>query len=241
MIDHIVTEPCFTVGLLFRSHLTVARLFHQRNLFLLGSNEHQHTGSEITAGKRVLSEECQGLQVGHIAVEQHVRDTSVGQFLREACGLLKGRGYDNHTIELLREELPHHTGKRRIVETFVIDELQRDTEVATEISTGLRSFLNLVPVGLLLMLRQYAIEGVLLIIGKGRGVHVWLVVHLCQRLVHLLKSRLGNIRTIVEYTVDCTYRNTCAFGDILDSDILFSHFNKCFCRAKVQIIIDSTK
>ena len=196
-----MAEPSLTVGLLLGTHLTVTGLFHERNLLFFIGNEHQHTGSEIAAGKGVLSKEGQRFQVRHIGVEQYVRDASVCQFLREASRLFECGRHDDDTIELLRQELTHHAGEGGIVETLVVYVSQCDAEVTTEVGTGLSTFLYLVPVGLLLVLGQHDVKGVFFIVGEGRGIDVGLVVHLLQSLVHFVEGCFRHVRTIVQNTV----------------------------------------
>ena len=166
VVHHVVTESRLTVSLLFRTHESVARLLHQGHLFLFIGNEHQHLRCEVAAGEGVLSEEGQWLQVWHIRVEKHVGDLLLRQLLRESCRLLQGGGYDDDAIEFYSKELAHHTREGSSIETLVVHELQVDAEVPPEVGTGQCAFLNLVPVGLLLVLGQHAIEGVCLVVGQ---------------------------------------------------------------------------
>ena len=57
VIDHIMSESCFSVSLLFGANLAITRLFDKSHFFLAPRNQHQHLCSEIAASKRVLSKE----------------------------------------------------------------------------------------------------------------------------------------------------------------------------------------
>ena len=181
-----MTEACLSVGLLLGSHLTITCLFDEGNLFLTSCYQHQHLSCEITTGKRVLSEERQWLQVGHVGVEQYIGNLSLCEFFRETGCLFESGRYDDDTVDLSCQELTDHLCEGGSIETLIIDELQRDTEITTELATGLGTFFDLVPIGILFVLGQHHIEGIGLIVGECRGVHIRTIIQFFKSLIDFL-------------------------------------------------------
>ena len=87
------------------------------------------------------------------------------------------------------------------------------------------------------MLGQYDIKGIGLIVGEGRGIHVGLVVQFLERLVHLVKRLLTDVRTIVEHAVHSTCRYAGTSGDILDGNILLWHDRAIFRQRYKEFLI----
>ena len=107
-------------------------------------------------------------------------------------------------INLGCKQLASHLGECGGIETLVVDELERDTEVATELTAGHSALLNLVPISLLFVLGQYHIESILFIIRERAGVHIWSVIHLLESFVNLLESRFRHVWTVMQHTVYST-------------------------------------
>ena len=101
VIAHVVAEARLTVGLLLRAHMAVLKLFHHHDFLLFRCDEHHHAGSEIAALKRVLTEECQRLEVGQVGVEQDEGDVSIGQLVGELAGDLQLGGHHDDTVGVL--------------------------------------------------------------------------------------------------------------------------------------------
>ena len=66
MVVHIMAETYFAVHLLLARHLSVLHLFQEHYLLLVACDEHEHLGCEIAAAERVLTEERERLEVGHV-------------------------------------------------------------------------------------------------------------------------------------------------------------------------------
>ena len=105
VVLHIVTEARLTVVLLLRADVSVLELFHHHDLLFLRGDEHQHACCEIAALERVLSVECQWLQVGQVRVEQYEGDGKVGQLISELTCQLELRRHHNHAVGLCLQAL----------------------------------------------------------------------------------------------------------------------------------------
>ena len=223
VVAHIVTETGLAVLLLLRGHIPVAHLLHNHDFLLFRCNEHQHPGSKVATLERILSEERQRTQIGHIRIEQDKGYLLGMQLVGEVACQLKGRRNDDDTCRLTFQTIGSCLFKGFQIKPFIIYELNRDTKVSTMVTGSETSFLDLLPVSLRFMLRQQTIKSVGFVVCQGRGIHIWTIVHFLESLVYLLQRLLRHIGTIVEHTVHRTHRDTGSFCDIFYSYYLFSH------------------
>ena len=119
------------------------------------------------------------------------------QLVCELTSQLQRRWHHDDSVRLLLEYLVGGTHKGIRLEPLVIDHLDGDAEVTPPLAGCLCTFLNLFPIGFAGMFGNDAPEGVLLVVGQCRGIHIGLVVHLLQRLVDLLESLGADVRAIV--------------------------------------------
>ena len=68
MLLHVMPETNFTVVLLLTCHLPVLCQFHQHDVLLFMSNQHQHFCCKIAAAERVLSIKRKRMQIRQIGV-----------------------------------------------------------------------------------------------------------------------------------------------------------------------------
>ena len=178
VIPHVMPEASLTVRLLLGADVSVLELLHHHDFLLLRRDEHHHAGGEVATLEGVLTEERQRLQVGQVGVEQNEGHAALGQLIGKVTCHLQLCRHNNDAINLLCQTIGSGLDERRGVETLVVEYAQRDVEVATVLCGGLHALFYLVPVGLAVVLGDDADEGVVLVVGQRRGVHIGLIVHL---------------------------------------------------------------
>ena len=70
MVFHVMTETHFAIILLFARHFPIFGLLHQHDTFFLSGHKHQHLCGKVTTAERILTEEREGIQIGHVRVKQ---------------------------------------------------------------------------------------------------------------------------------------------------------------------------
>ena len=220
VVAHIVAESHLAVVLLFRGHLAVFHQFQQHDFLLFRGDEHEHLRSEVAALERVLSEETQRSEVGHIGVEQDERHVLLVELVGKLLCDIEFAGYDDDAVGQVAENVVGHAGKRTGVEAFVVYDFHLNVEVASCLGAFQCTFLNFLPVGLTFVFRHEECKLVGLVVSQGCRVHIGLVVDFLQHLLHLFPCRFRHIRAIVEDSVHGSYRDSREFCNVLDSDVI---------------------
>ena len=193
MVGHIVAESDLAIGLLLTRHPSVLRLFHHHNFLLARSHHHQHFRREIAAGKRILAEERQRPQVGHIRVEQHEGNVAFVELVGEAAGCVEVGRHDDQSVGFLGQNRLVASDERVGVEAFVVANSHIDVELAPCLHRLQRAFFNLDPVRLLFVFGHEHIKRATAVVGQCRGVCVGRVVQLFQCLFHLFSGWLRHV------------------------------------------------
>ena len=197
MVVHVVAESHLAVVLLLTHHLSVLGLAHQHHFFLAAGNHAEHLGCKVARAEGILSEEGKRTQVGHVGVKQDERNAEMMQLLGEfACHGKRCRHHD-HSLGSGFQNLVGNLAERGFVRTLVELDLQVDMEITALVFTFSRTFLNLFPVSLRLVLREEEIEGVLLVVSQSTSIHVWLVIHFLEGSLHLLSCGFRHVRAVV--------------------------------------------
>ena len=97
---HVMSEPCFSVLLLFAGNESIFHLFHHHDLLFVLGQQHEHACCEITAAEGVLSIERQWAQVGHITIEHHKWNAGGMQLVSKLSCHVKFGWNNNHTIRI---------------------------------------------------------------------------------------------------------------------------------------------
>ena len=137
--------------------------------------------------------------------------------------------HNDHSVGLCVEDELCLFAERVVVEALVVAEFYIDVEVAPCLHGTRGTLLNLVPIGLLLVLRQQHVEAILSVVGQCRGVGVGLVIHFGQGFLDLLACIFRYVGALVEHTVHGAHRYASPQGDVFDSYLL-RHVckTKCF-------------
>ena len=197
VVVHVMAESYLTVVLLLAHHTAILSLAHQHHFLFSAGYHAEHLGCKETGAERILSEERKRTQIGHVGVEQDERNVEMVQLLCQlACHGKRSRYHDNPRWFGF-QNLLGSIAERLFAGALVELNLQVDVEITALVFTFLRTFLNLFPVSLRLVLREEEIEGVLLVVSQCTCVHVWLVIHLLEGFLHLLTCRFRHVRAIV--------------------------------------------
>ena len=86
VVVHVMAESYLSVVLLLADHSSVFGLPHEQDFIFLCCKHHQHLGCEETGTERILAEERERTQIGHVGVEQDERDAFVVQRLGKLAG-----------------------------------------------------------------------------------------------------------------------------------------------------------
>ena len=133
------------------------------------------------------------------------------------------RNHDD-ALRLCFQNLFRHLTERILIGALVKSDFYVDMEIAAHLFTLLCTFLNLFPVSFRFVLRDEQIEGVRFVVRQCTGVHVGLVIHLLQRLLHLFTGSLGYVGALMEDSVNRSDGYASSFSNILDPDF----FGHCF-------------
>ena len=186
MVMHIVSESGLPVFLLLAGHVSVSHLLHDHDFLLLGRHHHEHPSGKISAAEGVLPVEREGFEVGHIGVEQDEGNVPFVQYVGKGSGHVESGWHHDDPVHLFLQALFGHLDKGVHMEPSVIKHLHLDIKVSS-MHTGLHgSLFYFLPIGFRGMFGNDTIEGVRLIVSQGAGIHVGLVVHLLESLLHLL-------------------------------------------------------
>ena len=220
MVVHVVAESHFAVVLLLAGHTSVLGLLHQHDLALLVSNHHQRLRGKIATRKRVLTIERKRFEVGHVGVEHDERNVLLVQLIGELTSELESGRNDDNAIGVGIHNLLTLRGKVAVVKAFVIVNQDVDMEIAASLHCLLRTLLDLFPIGFGIVLGNQHVEGVRAVVGQRRGVHVGLVIHLLESLLHFLACRFRHVGSFVQHSVNRSHGYPRAFSDVLDSDFV---------------------
>ena len=219
MLLHVFAEAYLAPFLLVRPHNAFVYLAEDDNLLrLFPGEQHQHAGGEIAASVRVLSEEGEGGLFLDVGVYIYIRYIPLCQFVRERFSVLWGGGGKQHPVRFRRQHLPGCFHEGAVVVGVVVRKLRGDVEVGIGLHGFVYAGFYLRPVFALLVLRQQAGEGVLLVRCQCAGIHVGLVVQLFHDFFHPHAAGFGNAASSVNHTVHGSHRYIRQFGDVFDSN-----------------------
>ena len=89
VVVHVMAESYLSVVLLLADHSSVFGLPHEQDFIFLCCKHHQHLGCEKTGTERILAEERERTQIGHVGVEQDEWDAFVMQRLGKLAGYIE--------------------------------------------------------------------------------------------------------------------------------------------------------
>ena len=159
-------------------------LAHEHDLLLLVGDQHQHLGCKITAGERVLTIEGQWGEFGKEGVEQDKGNLLLVQGICERLGDIQFARHKDDTIRVCFHHLLASVLKRLGIKSFVIGYDHVDMKVTPHVTGFHRPFLDLFPIGFLLMPRDDQVEGIRPVIGQGAGIHVRTVMDFLENLFY---------------------------------------------------------
>ena len=138
--------------------------------------------------------------------------------------VLKCRWHYHHPVGVGFETFLACFFKREIVKAVIVNRLCVQFEVPPVINRAPHTLLHLFPVGFRFLFRHEDDKVAFLVGGKGRGIHVRLVVDGFEHLVHFRQCRFRDIGAFVQHPVNRPYRNAGLFCYIFDGDF-FCHLD----------------
>ena len=140
------------------------------------------------------------------------------QAVGELAGGLKRGGHEDEAVGVLGEALLAGLGQRHGLAAVVIGDGHFYAEVAPDALALLDAELHLIPISLLLVFGNEEIKEIILVVGQSRGIHIGLIVHLLERLLHLHHRLLAHVGAVVEHAIHSAHAHTGAQGYILYPD-----------------------